>query len=296
MKPATIPAETDALTLEAVLARLAAHDAVDGILLMGSTGTGNLTPTSDYDLLLVLAELPVPMRMVTTWVDGRLTEVYCTTVRAIERIIVDPAAWADLSEEGTIVNWLRSGRVAYDRTGRLQRAQELARVAPPPALPGERELYAAWLKAGYNVLQTRRKLTSDDPAYLLAVDYRLLVYGLGELWPNYFFARGLPWRGEVQASRYFADHDPDYLDRFWACAAEPDREHRLELYEELVRLTFAPVDEPWAAGTTVISFGPGFADAAPEPPGSVEDALAFWRRLIADDAGTVMTPDPGPEK
>ena len=296
MKPVTIPAETNAMTLEAVLARLAAHDAVNGILLMGSTGTGNLAPTSDYDLLLVLAELPVPMRMVTTWVDGRLTEVYCTTVRAVERIIAEPDGWSEVSEDGAIVNWLRAGRVAYDRAGRLRRAQEVARDAPPPALPGERELYAAWLKAGYNVLQTRRKLMSDDPAYQLAVDYRLLVYGLGELWPTYFFARGLPWRGEVEASRYFADHDPDYLARFWACAAEPDREHRLKLYEELVGLTFAPVGEPWAAGTTAVSLGPGFADAAPEPPGAVEDALAFWQGLIAEETGPTVTADPDQEQ
>ena len=296
MKPATIPAETNAMTLEAVLARLAAHDAVNGILLMGSTGTGNLAPTSDYDLLLVLAELPVPMRMVTTWVDGRLTEVYCTTVRAVERIIAEPDGWSEVSEDGVIVNWLRAGRVAYDRAGRLRRAQEVARDAPPPALPGERELYAAWLKAGYNVLQTRRKLMSDDPAYQLAVDYRLLVYGLGELWPTYFFARGLPWRGEVEASRYFADHDSDYLARFWACAAEPDRGQRLKLYEELVGLTFAPVGEPWAAGTTAVGVGPGFGDVAPEPPGAVEDALAFWQTLITEGTGPTVTADPGQEQ
>ena len=283
MKPATIPAETTTMTLEAVIARLAAHDAVDGILLMGSTGTGNLTPASDYDLLLVLTGLPVPMRMVNTWVDGRLTEVYCTTVRAIEQIVAAPAAWSDLSEEGGIVNWLRTGRIAHDRVGRLVRAQAAARAAPPPALPTERELYAAWLKASYNVLQTRRKLPSDDRAYQMAVDYRLLVYGLGELWPSYFFARRLPWRGEVQAIRYLTIHDQDYLDRFWQCAAETDRERKLELYEELVRLTFVPVGEPWAAGTTAISLGPGFGDSAePEPPGTVEESLAFWQGLLGE--------------
>ena len=286
----TIPADTASMTLDAVLARLAAHDAVEGILLMGSTGTGELTPTSDYDLLLVLTELPVPLRMVNTWVDGRLTEVYCTTVRAVERAAADPASWPDTSEEGGIVNWLRAGRVVHDRTGRLGRAQGKARAAPP-ALPGERDLYAAWLKASYNVLHTRRKLTSSDPAYQLAVDYRLLVYGLGELWPSYFFARRLPWRGEVQASRFFAAHDPDYLDRFWRCAAEPDRERRLAQYEELVRLTFAPVGEPWAAGTTVVSVGPGYGAAGePEPPGAVEGALAFWDGLMAEETGPAPPP------
>ena len=180
MKPATIPAKTNGMTLEAVLARLAAHDAVDGILLMGSTGTGNLSPTSDYDLLLILTELAVPMRMVTTWVDGRLTEVYCTTVRAIERITADPAAWTDLSEEGVVLTWLQSGRIAHDRTGRLARAQGMARATPPPALQGEHEIYEAWRKIGYNVAHVKRYLASDDPVSHIAIDLRLL-HGLDEL-------------------------------------------------------------------------------------------------------------------
>ncbi len=103
MQPITGVASTNTMTLDAVIARLAGRDVVDGILLMGSTATGALTPTSDYDLLLVLDEPPTPLRMVNTWVDGRLTEVYCTTVRALERIVARPAAWPDTGEEGIVV-------------------------------------------------------------------------------------------------------------------------------------------------------------------------------------------------
>jgi hypothetical protein len=92
VKPEASVARTSDLSLAGLLSRLAAHDVVDGIVLMGTTGTPDVTPTSDYDLLLVLRELPAPLRMVTTWVEGRLTEVYCTTVRAIERLVADPAA------------------------------------------------------------------------------------------------------------------------------------------------------------------------------------------------------------
>lgn len=130
MRPESSPAASNTMTLDAVLARLAAREAVDGILLLGSTATGALTPASDYDLLLVFADLPAPLRLVNTWIDGRLTEVYCTTARAVERIVADPAGWPDASEEGAIVNWLRAGRVAHDRAGRLGRAQETARAAP----------------------------------------------------------------------------------------------------------------------------------------------------------------------
>lgn len=283
MRPVTSVAHTNSMTLDVVLARLAAQDAVDGILLMGSTGSGILTPTSDYDLLLVLATPPTPLNIVNTWVDGRLTEVYCTTAAAIERIVADPAAWPDASAEGAIVNWLRTGRIAYDRAGRLERASETARAAPPPALPGESEIYGAWMKVGYNVAQIHRYLASDDPVSHLAVDLRLL-YSLDEVIAHYFTVRRLPRRGEKAAIRYLADRDPDYLDRLRRCLAEPDRRRKVQRYEELARLTLAPAGELWAAGTTAVGLGPGFGAGEEAPAeGSVEEALAFWHRLLGMD-------------
>ncbi|MDP9369911.1 MAG: nucleotidyltransferase domain-containing protein [Chloroflexota bacterium] len=56
-------ARTNTMTLDEVLRRLAQHEFVDGILLLGSTRTGDLTPTSDYDLLLVLVDLPATPRL-----------------------------------------------------------------------------------------------------------------------------------------------------------------------------------------------------------------------------------------
>ena len=91
----TILALTDTLTLDAFVARLATHPFVDGILLMGSTGSGKLTATSDYDVLLILADTPTAPRMVVTWVDDHFTEVYCTSVSALARIIAEPTTWRE---------------------------------------------------------------------------------------------------------------------------------------------------------------------------------------------------------
>ena len=114
---------------------------------------------------------------------------------------------------------------------------------------------------------------------------------------HYFTVRRLPWRQEKPAIRYLVAHDPDWLDRFRQCLAEPDRRRKIQQYEELARLTLAPVGELWAPGTTAVDPGPAYG-AGPEetPPGAVEDALAFWQGLIAEEVGTVMTPDPGPEQ
>ncbi len=279
-------APTNTMTLDEMLARLTHHQLVDGILFLGSTGTDSLTATSDYDLLLVLADLPSPLRLVTTWVDERLTEVYCTTVSAIERVAANPEAWLDASEEEILVTWLREGRIVYDRTGRLAGAQDRVRGVPP-ARPDERKIEEAWREIGYNVAQLRRYLASDAPATQVAADLRLL-YSLFEVARGYFTVRRLPWRGEKAAVRYWSAHDLGYLNILRQCLGEPDRRRKAELYEELARRTLAPVGGLWETGTTVVASGAAWgAGTTQGASGTTADALALWERLTGDEAGPI---------
>jgi hypothetical protein len=180
---------------------------------------------------------------------------------------------------------LRTGRIAFDRAGRLGWAQEAARQGRPPALPGEREIYDTWRTIGYNAAQLRRYLASDDPVAQHAVDLRLL-YSLMDVVTGYFTVRRLPWRGEKAALRYLEVHDPDYLDQLRRCLAERDRERKARQYEELARLALAPVGGLWEAGTTVVAPGAGYGAGGEAPPaGSAEDALALWQQLAAEPAG-----------
>lgn len=275
----TIPAMTDTLTLDAFVARLATHAAVDGILFMGSTGSGTLNAASDYDLLLILADNPAAPRMVVTWVDGHFTEIYCTPISALTRIIATPTAWRDGSDEGAVIRWLRDGRIVHDRAGRLAEAQALARAAPPLALAAPEGPYWAWGTLGYNVAQAKRYLASDDPVYREVVDFRLL-YGLAEVMTAYFTVRGLPWRGEKEAIVYWTAHDPVYLAQFRACLAEADRGRKVAQYEELARRTLAPVGELWARGTAMVGAGTGWGAGPDALEGSIEEANAFWQALV----------------
>ena len=276
----TIAASTNGMTLDATIARLADHPAVAGLLLMGTTGTEALTPASDYDLLLILDQPDASLGMVQTWIDGRLTEIYCTPRSALARIVENIASWPDRSEEGAIVRWLREGRIAHDRAGRLRQAQERARAAPPPRHAYDAQIYAAWRSIGYNVAQSKRYLASDDPVAWEAVDWRLL-HGIAEIQNHYFTVRRLPWRGEKPAIRYLTEHDPDFLALLRRCLAEPDRRRRFALYEDLARHALAPVGDLWQAGTTVVSPGPGFGATADDAAiGTVESALASWQGLL----------------
>src|SRR5688572_5673411 len=164
MRPLTVPAATADIRLDDLIARLVAQPSVEGILLLGSTATGTLTPASDYDLLLVFDELPAPFRVVTTWVEGRLTEVYCTTIDAVRRVVETATEIPASSEAGAIVVWLRSGRIVHDRRGELLNAQAATRTRVRLTPATDDEVYETWQKAGYNVAQMKRYLAAGDPA------------------------------------------------------------------------------------------------------------------------------------
>ncbi len=268
------------MSLHATVQRLAAHHLVDGILLMGTTATDDLTPDSDYDVLLVLDTETAPVRMVNTWVDGRLTEVYCTTVHAVQRIVESDTAWPEASEEAAIIRWLQAGRIVFDRAGRLAKARNRSHSATVQPLPAVEELHEVWQKIGYNLAQIQRYLSSDDPVSQEVVDWRLL-YSVEDVKQAYFLLRQVPWRGEKFAIRYLIEHDPDFLDTFRRYLAESDRDKKVALYEELARKAVSPVGEIWERGRTVAVPGPGFAHPSQAPVvGTVESALAAWRDLL----------------
>jgi hypothetical protein len=120
-------APTVELPLDEVLARLASHPAVDAILVMGSAGVeaGGQGSASDYDLLVVLAELPLPLRLVLTLVDRRLTEIYFASASTLERLAAGERL-PDGAEElrPAMTDWIQTGRIAFNRSGRLEQTSQ----------------------------------------------------------------------------------------------------------------------------------------------------------------------------
>lgn len=270
MLPVT-PSITIHLTFEQVTDRLAARPEVEGLLAIGSTGREAVTAASDYDLVVVLNAMPAPLKIALTYVDHRLTDIIF--VRAGE---VEGAAgqW----EAAQLRGWLRAGRIVFDRAGRLRAAQARATAAAEAESP-HRERYAAWFSTNYNLQQTRRMLASDDPAYQMAVDLRLL-FSLHEVWRHYFTARGLTVAGEKDQTRFLLAHDADFLSAFHDTLQAPDRQTKFALYERLAQTAIAPLGGLWADEMTSIMPDPGVPWDANTP----SQALAFWQRLVGDDA------------
>lgn len=273
--PQTTPSQSETLSLEEVVARLARHEVVAGVVLIGSTGAGAFTPASDYDLLVMLTHLPAPMHVALTTIGGRLADLIFITRSEVAALSARADEIPQDSWEARLLDWVASGRIVWDRLGELAALRRRAATLHPAALPDAGDLYRTWFGVNYNLRQTQRILADADPVYQMTVDLRLL-YCLSELWVAYFRLRGLAWRGEKAAIRHLVEHDPGYLQRFRRCLAETDRASKVAQYAALAAETLAPLGGLWPESATAIQFHA----TPPWTPGQDRVALAFWNTLL----------------
>jgi hypothetical protein len=268
--------ESNTLSLSQVVARLAENDRVDGVLTIGTTSGEGLTPASDYDIVIVLPEMPDGLEPYgVTHIAGRFTDLLFVTGQQLDEILalsapIDSHAWL-----GRIIRWFENGRIAFDRYGQLHAVRHKVQAASY-LLPLADDGRAGWWRVNYNLAQTRRMLTANDPVYRVAAELRIALYGPTDLLFNYFDIRNLPWTGDKDAVRYLLSNDPDYLAGFRQFIAEADPERRFALYEDLAKRTIAPVGELWGASVTALAFH--HTGAADHP---TDQAERFWDRLIA---------------
>lgn len=271
----TRPAALD-LPLDTVIKRLAGQEAVDGVLLIGSTGGPNIRDTSDYDLLIVTTE-PTPLHVGMTRIDGRLTDLVFMAAATIDELLALAAPVPVNTPLGGLVRWLQSGRIALDRSGRLVQAQAKVSSGAWVQPDGDYTVYHQWFKINYNLRHNQRLIRSDDPLDLLALEMRLL-YCLSELTVAYFLVRGLAWDGDKKAIRYWQQHDVAYLVLLQEALAADDLETRQLLYARLAALTLAPAGGLWDEDATALNFAAedGFA------PERVTEMLDWWQALLSD--------------
>ena len=274
----TAPSPSHKMTLIQVIARLSQHEQVTGILIIGSAAQSQLTPSSDYDLVLVLSHSPVPLHVALTTIDGRLADLLFVTTAQIEDILalvepLKPDQWL-----ARIVCWLKAGQIAYDRTGQVARAQTKVQrkdwLRPKDTLGA----YGAWFKLNFNLAHTRRIFCSDDLTMRTAAELRLSLYGPSDLLYGYWEVRNLRWEGEKAAVRYLETHDPAYLAAYLEFLRQTDLRRKLALYEQLATQTMAPLGVPWPEDVTAVTL-----NSVPLTPELIEAGLHFWQDLLEGD-------------
>ncbi len=279
MLPTAI-SQANQLTLDDVIARLALHNTVDGVLLMGSTGQNAISPASDYDLVIVLSSQPEPIALLHTVIDQRLAEVYFFSADTLDQIAdeQDHAQGGALPSAGDRVafyTWLETGQIAFDRNGRLARVQQHLRATEWFKPADDAQRYAIWFGSNYNLQHTKWIARSSEPLYQREVDIRLM-FTVFSLFCDYFHIRGLPWQGSKAAMRWLEHHDPDYLTLFHSFLDAANRADKLPIYERLVQLTLMPVGSVWTGEETAVQFAPDTAIT----PELAERGLAFWEGLL----------------
>jgi len=278
----TIISQSNNLSLDNVIARLQQHDAVDGVLLMGSTGQHTISPASDYDLVVVLSSLPEPIALLHTVIDQRLAEVYFFSTDMLDQIADEQngpqgGALPSAGDRVALYTWLQTGRIAFDRNSRLARVQQHLRTTEWFSPAGAAQRYAIWFGHNYNLQHTKWIARSDDPLYQREVDIRLM-FTVFFLFCDYFHLRGLPWQGSKAAMRWLEQHDPAYLTLFHSLLDASNRADKLIIYEQLVPLTLAPIGQVWTHEQSAVNFMP---DSAFEP-GMIERGLDFWESLLGE--------------
>ncbi len=280
----TIRSASNVLTLEQVVERLALHELVEGVVIIGSRAIDAIAPWSDYDILLVLRTLPSPLDVAYTSVGGRMADVIFVDVETIGRIGREGVPIPVEGPDGSLARWLKAGQVVFDRDGHIERARHavLSTNWSEPARYAAK--YAAWFSINYNLNHNKRMAAAEDPVYLLALDLRLL-YSIFDLLTGYLRFRDIPWQGEKEAIRLLAAHDPEFLDTLHACLAEANRDRKVSLYEELAGRTVEPFARLWSGDATAVQL------TADEPvtPETVERGLQFWEELIGERSPSTTT-------
>ena len=280
MMKVTRPSKTFTTTLDEVLRRLAAQPVVDGLMVVGSAARGELQSASDYDLVVLVSDMPVPVDMGVTVIDQRNTDLIFITTAELDSIIDSDEPVNPYTFLGRAFLRMADGRIEFDRSGRVRDAQrKLAKDVTLQLLDDETK-YLRWWLMNMFLRVARRMVQSDDPVYAQAAQLHLMGM-LDYAMTDYFNFRDLLWRGEKDAVRYWAENDPDVLRLFVECLEQPDAGRKLRLYEELAAVTASPVGGVWEADCTSLHVQNDGNATTLDIPEMTRRALDFWDDLVA---------------
>lgn len=273
----TRDAVTRTWNFDETLQRLSQSPFVEGIAEFGSRAAARESAASDYDLLIVLRDMPSPVFQIITAINGRIADIVPADKTVVERIITEGEAAITDRFTLMLVQKLRTARILFDQSGLMGNAQAAAQTIPekqllPQPVPyGQR--YAEMFWQGFVTQQARRMAQADDEVHHLAADM-MITSILTQTYRAYFELRGLVWEGEKAALRYWRQHDLACYELVRALINSVELKARLSVYEALSTHVLAGYGEPIRAGQTAVMF------ASEVSEGNVKVMLDYWDGLF----------------
>lgn len=238
-------------SLEAVIDRLKQNEQVVGLLLIGSLAMSELSPTSDYDLVIVLQNAPCPWYVGVTMINNRFTDLILVREEAIDCIQTLDQAVPLSHELAPVIRWLKDGVILYDRKEKLAHSQQHVQRRECLSSLSDAEAYKAWFALCYNLATVKRMISANDAFYRKTAGIRMAVYGHSDLWFGYFTMRKMVWDGDKAAVRYLQQNDPDFLETYQQLINTTSLEDKLLLYEQAAVIASVPFGGVWQRNITV---------------------------------------------
>ncbi len=218
--------------LKKVIENLRSKKEVDAVFLTGSGGRSPLKPWSDIDLIIVFKKNTKQLYSLFTWIGGRFADIFFFDLGDMARIEKKRIIGGN-TPEGTFVDWLKSGSIQFDKSGKTTELKALIARGKIKCRITREDTFSFQRKVSYNYTANNRYFSAKDPLYHEALELRLL-YSVIELALAYFVLRGIPWRGEKNAMKYFKQKDGKYYTALARYFAARDLKTRMKLYNQMV--------------------------------------------------------------
>ncbi|MBE2224685.1 MAG: hypothetical protein IAF02_24305 [Anaerolineae bacterium] len=243
------------------------------VLTLGSTATGDQTSSSDYDLLIILREMPFPLQVLLTTINGRLSDVLFAPTSLLTRILNQEPQESFTHYEAILRQHLDTGQVIIDKDGTLFQIRTVINDTPWHYTLTEEQIYWRVLHGiNFNYQHNKRYHSNPDPLYQMVLDIRL-NYSMAQVISGYFLIRKLAWQGEKKAIQYWEEHDPAFFINFQKYYTVHTRAEKFALYTELAKQVLAPAGGLWPDDSVNIVLDGDWT------MGDIPRAIDYWHTL-----------------
>lgn len=230
------------LSLMNLIKQLKLSPRVKGIFTTGTTAT-KLTLSSDIDLVIILDKNDEAIKSVYTKIENHFSDIFFFDINFINQL-KDQQEVSGNNFDGMFLEWLVKGKIEYDPENLLLALKNRIDKNPPLQNVTNSEKRDFWIKTNYNFIANLRYYNSSDELYRKALEMRLL-YSIIELITAYFSFRGIPWRGEKEAVKYFEEHDLEFFSVFQKYTQSNNLDAKMKYYQDLFNKIFFGNYQKW---------------------------------------------------